>query len=119
MRVDGDAAAVVADGDGVVGVKLEFNAVGVARDGLVHRVVEDFGDHVVQRAFVGAADVHAGAFADGLQAFEDLDGAGVIGGSAGEEVVGHGGHPLVAQALDLLGGWGRKMWGVVAGWGAA
>ena len=85
VRVDGDAAAVVADGDGVVGVKFDLDAVGVARDGLVHRVVEDFGDQVVERAFVGAADVHAGALADGLQAFEHLDRGGVVGGIAAPE----------------------------------
>jgi hypothetical protein len=48
MRIDGDAAAVVADRDGVVGVQLDLDAGGVAGDGLVHGVVEHFGDEVVQ-----------------------------------------------------------------------
>ena len=91
VRVDRDAAAVVADGDGVVGVELDLDAVGVAGDGLVHGVVEDLGDEVVQRALVGAADIHAGALADRLQPLEHLDGGGVVGGpgGAGEKVVGH------------------------------
>ena len=41
-------------------------------------VVEDLGGEVVQRALVGAADVHAGAAADGLEPFEHLDRGGVI-----------------------------------------
>jgi hypothetical protein len=87
VRVHRDAAAVVADGDGVVGVKLDLDAGGVARHRLVHRVVEDFGDEVVERAFVGAADVHAGALADRLEPLEHLDRGGVVGGigPSGEE----------------------------------
>jgi hypothetical protein len=78
VRVDGDAAPVVADRDGVVGVQLHLDAGGVARHGLVHGVVEHFGHEVVQRAFVGAADIHAGALAHGLQPLEHLDGGGVV-----------------------------------------
>ena len=33
-------------------------------------VVEHLGDAVVERAFIGAADVHARLLADGLEAFE-------------------------------------------------
>ena len=51
----------------------------MAGDRLVHRVVEDFGDQMVQRALVGAADIHAGPAADRLQPLEDLD---VLGGIA-------------------------------------
>jgi hypothetical protein len=78
MRIDRDAAAVVADGDGVVGVQLHLDAAGVAGHRLVHRVVEDLGHQMVQRAFVGAADIHAGPLADGLQPLQHLDGGGVV-----------------------------------------
>jgi hypothetical protein len=50
---------------------------GSTGDRFVHRVVEDFGGEVVQRVVIGAADIHTGAAADGLEAFEDLD---VLGG---------------------------------------
>jgi len=73
VRVYRDAAAVVGDGDGLVGVQFHLDAVGVTGDSLVHRVVENLGDKVVQRALVGAAYIHAGAFADGFQPFEHLD----------------------------------------------
>ncbi len=90
VRVDRDAAAVVADGDGEVVVQLHLDPGGVAGHGLVHRVVEDLGDEVMERAFVGAADIHAGALADRLQPFEHLDGGGVVVVRlAGKEVVRH------------------------------
>ena len=73
MRVDGDAAAVVAHGDGAAFVELDLDAGGVAGDGLVHGVVEHLGHEVVEGALVGAADVHAGALADGLEPLEHLD----------------------------------------------
>src|SRR3546814_3804073 len=44
VRVDRDAAAVVADRHGVVGRQLQLDAAGVAGDRLVHGVVEHLGD---------------------------------------------------------------------------
>jgi hypothetical protein len=99
MLVDRDAAAVVGDGQAVAFFQRHFDAVGMAGDGLVHRVVEHFGGEVVQRALVGAADVHAGAAADRLQPFQHLDrgtiiGIAAAGGELVEQVVGHGGTGL-------------------------
>ena len=93
VGVDGDAAAVVADEQVVAGVELDVDGGGVAGDGFVHGVVEDFGGEVVEGGVVGAADIHAGAAADGLEAFEDFDvvgGVGVAGGGDGGEQVVHG-----------------------------
>ena len=96
VRVDGDTAAVVGDGQEAVGVEADFNEGRVAGDGLVHGVVDDFGEEMVQRLLVRAADVHAGTAAHGFKAFEDLDVGGrvVVGGvprfAAGGFVV-HGG----------------------------
>ena len=51
----------------------------MAGHGLVHGVVEQLGDEVMQGALVGAADEHARAPADRLQALEHLDvGGGVV-----------------------------------------
>jgi hypothetical protein len=66
----------------MVFVQLHLDAVGVARHRLVHRVVEHLGHQVVQRALVGAADIHAGALADGLQPLQHLDGGGVVGNAS-------------------------------------
>src|SRR5262249_30741498 len=73
MRVDRDAAAIVVHDDAAIGMELELDAAGMAGHGFVHRIVEDFGDEVVEGALVGAADIHAGAAADRLQPFEDFD----------------------------------------------
>ena len=93
MGVDRDSAAVVGDGQAVAGLERDFDAGGMAGDRLVHRVVDDLGGEVMERALVGAADVHAGAAADRLEAFEDLDrGCVVIVGRRrclGREEVGH------------------------------
>jgi hypothetical protein len=94
VRVDRDAAAVVGDGQAVAWLQRDLDAVGEAGDGLVHAVVDDLGRKVVERAVVGAADVHARAAADGLEAFEHLDCGCVVafgrGGSGRRgEQVGH------------------------------
>ena len=57
--------------------------VAIAGHRLVHGVVEQLGDEVVQGAAVGAADIHAGAAADRLEAFEHLDLGGVVVVAAG------------------------------------
>ena len=76
---DGDAAAVVLDPDPAVGEQRDVDAVAVAGEGLVDRVVDDLVDQVVQAALTGGADVHARALADGVEALEDGDGTGVVG----------------------------------------
>jgi hypothetical protein len=61
MRIDRDAAAVV--GDGEVSRRRparHLDEGGVAGHRLVHRIVDDLGEQVMQRVLVGAADIHAG-----------------------------------------------------------
>jgi hypothetical protein len=80
MRIDRNAAAVVGDGQEAVGAEFDLDEGGVAGQRLVHRIVDDFGEQVMQRLFVGAADIHAGPAAHRLQPFEHLDvGRGVVG----------------------------------------
>ena len=70
VRVDRDAAAVVGDGQAPSttsrGLQDDLDAAGVAGDGLIHRIVDNLGGEVMERAVVGPADVHAGAAADRL-----------------------------------------------------
>ena len=75
---DRDAAAVVDDRDRVVRVDRHRDRVAVAGERLVHRVVHDLVDEVVQPADAGRADVHARTLADGLEALEDRDVLGVV-----------------------------------------
>ena len=52
---------------------VTYDVLREARERLVDRVVDDFVNEVMQAADAGVADVHAGAFADRFEAFEDLD----------------------------------------------
>ena len=72
VPLDGDAAAVVFDGDRAVALIVTLTVRGVAGHRLVDRVVDDFVDQVVQAADVRVADVHAGPLADVLQVAEML-----------------------------------------------
>ena len=73
MRIDRNAAAVVGDGQESVGAQFHFDEGGVAGQRLVHGVVDDLGEQMVQRLLVGAADIHAGPAAHRLEALEHLD----------------------------------------------
>ena len=73
VQVCGDAATVVADGDGVVFVERDEDMIAIVGHGLVDGVVHDLVHEMVEATLVGAADVHAGPPANGLQPFEDLD----------------------------------------------
>ena len=78
MRIDRDAAAVVGDAQVTVGFEGDVDKGRVPGDGLVHRIVDDLREQMVQSLLVRAADIHAGAAANRLEAFEDLDVAGGI-----------------------------------------
>jgi hypothetical protein len=95
MRVDGNAAAVVADREHVVGFEIDLDAVGEARHRLVHRIVQDLRGKMMQGVLVRAADVHARPAPDRLQPLQDLDVLGGIalgGTGCGIEEIGGLGH---------------------------
>ena len=73
VPIDGNAAAVVDDGDRVVDVDRDVDLVAVAGQRLVDRVVDDLVDEVVQPGRTGRPDVHGRPLPHGLEAFEDLD----------------------------------------------
>ena len=105
MRVHRDAAAIVAHRNRVIAMKLNLDPVRVASDGLVHRIIQDFGDKVMQRTFIGAADVHAGPFADRFEPLKDLDRCRVVISRAlaglavvRKEIIRHGCSPFVCWA---------------------
>ncbi len=77
---DGDAAAVVGDGNAAVGVEADDDHAGKAVDRLVDAVIDDFVNEVVQAARGRVPDIHRGPFADALDPFEDADIAGVVAG---------------------------------------
>ena len=66
VRVDRDAAAVIADGEPVAGLERHLDERGMAGHCLVHGIVKDFRGEVVQGGLIGAADIHARPAADRL-----------------------------------------------------
>jgi hypothetical protein len=77
-QVHGDAAAVVLHGEGAVWVQGGGDLRGVARQGLVHGVVQDLLEEVVVALHPRAADVHGGAVAHPFQPLQNLDGGCVV-----------------------------------------
>ena len=68
-----DAAPVVDHDHRVVGLDRDGDAVAIAGERFVDRVVDDLVDQVVEAARPGGADVHAGTLADRVEALEDCD----------------------------------------------
>jgi hypothetical protein len=73
MDVDRDAAPVVQAGDRAVVVQRNQDLAAVADQGLVHRVVDDLVDQLVEPAQTRVADVHRRPFPHVLESFEHLD----------------------------------------------
>ena len=78
VDVNGDAPAVVRDGDRPVGQETDLDGRAVAGHRLVDRVVDDLEDQVMESADARVADEHPGALADGIEALEDLDFPGAV-----------------------------------------
>src|SRR5207244_4192208 len=89
VQVDGDAAAVVGDAEAAVDVDGGGDVLAVAGQGLVHGVVDQLVDEVVQPLGAGVADVHAGALADVGGVAQHLD--ALVGVVAGGRDGGDGG----------------------------
>src|SRR5688500_1056423 len=80
MQIHRNPAAVVLDGDRIVGVNPHADVVRVTGERFVDRIVDDFVHEMVKTAARRRADVHAGAFTDGFQSLEYLDLACVVTG---------------------------------------
>jgi len=74
VALDGDAAAVVDDLDGVIGPDKDLDVIAEAGKCLVHGIVHHLVYQMMESERAGRADVHAGAFADCLESLQDLDG---------------------------------------------
>ena len=99
-------------------LERDLDAAGVAGDRLVHRIVDDLGGEMVERAGVGPADVHARPAADRLEPLEHLDRGRVVavwrGRGGRREQIGHfglaigrgfsacqGRGPVLSTALEI------------------
>jgi hypothetical protein len=90
-----DAAAVVHDRDAAVDMERDFDRFAEAGHVLVHAVVHDFVDEVVEPVLAGAADVHGGTLADRVEPLQHLDLVRAV-------AVGHGLVGLLALGLSVL-----------------
>ena len=73
MLIDGDATAVVLNDNRVVLGNGHMNGVAKARQRLVDRVIHHLAHKVMQALHTGVANVHRGALAHCLKAFEHLN----------------------------------------------
>ena len=78
MLVDRDAASVIGDGDGVVGVNGHLDMAAVTGQSLVDRVVHNLVNQVVKTARARGADIHARTLANRFEALEDLNVRAVV-----------------------------------------
>src|SRR5580704_3105860 len=78
VHVNGNAAAIVDHGDGIVRVNRDVHFISVAGHRFVDGVVEDFPPKVMETHSAGRADVHGGAKTNGFEAAEDFDGFRVV-----------------------------------------
>ena len=110
VRINRDTAPVVTDHDGVIREQFHLDAGGMTSHRLIHGVVEHLGHKVMQSALIRAADIHAGALAHRLQAFENLDrGSIVVGRLLAGQKVGHFAAALLIGAS--VGGCYARVWG--------
>ena len=78
MHVNWNAATIIINGQAAVLMQPHVDPVGVTGNRLVHGIVERFGKEVMQRLFVGSADIHAGTTAHRLKPLEHLNVLGRI-----------------------------------------
>ena len=73
MLIYGNSPAVVGAGCGTIFMQCNPDAMGETGQSLVDGIIDNFGDQVMQPFLIGGADVHAGAFSDRLQSFQNLN----------------------------------------------
>ena len=72
VHIDGNAAAIVHDGDGIIGMDSDVDFIRKAGHGFVDGVVHNFPDEMVQSHFAGGADVHGGTQDERLRGRREL-----------------------------------------------
>ena len=78
MHVDGNAAPIIGDAYGIVGMDDDVDMGCVTGQRFVDRVVDDLINEMMQTARTGRTDVHAGTLADSFQALENLNLTGIV-----------------------------------------
>ncbi len=104
VHVDGNAAAIVDDRDGIVGVHGDVDFIGKTGHGFVDGIVDNFPDQVMQTHLAGGTDVHGGAQTNGFESAKDLDGFCVVlvaRSCAGDFFIAHEDSTLISLRTDV------------------
>src|SRR3989449_3607925 len=80
VEVDWNPPAVVGDGHAPVLIQRDLDFLTKAGHGFVDRIVDDFMREVVQAPVVNRPDIHRRPLSDRLEALQNLDLLGVVGG---------------------------------------
>ena len=73
VLIHGNTAAVILDAHRAISLDGHVDFGGITGERLIHGVINDLVDQMVQTALGGRADVHAGAFTNRLQTFQHGD----------------------------------------------
>jgi hypothetical protein len=79
VNINRNSSTVIGDAHAAISKKNDIYFGAITSKSFVDCVIDDFINQVVEAAFAGRSDIHTGALADRLEAFEDGDCAGVIG----------------------------------------
>ena len=78
VHIDRNPAPVVTDGNRAIDVHGDVDLAAITGEVFVDRVIQHLENTMVQTAFIRVADIHAGAFSDGLETLELVDLGGVV-----------------------------------------
>ena len=67
VNIDRNTASIILYPDGIVFFQYDQNGIAIARHRFVDTVVDNFVYQMMQPVRTGRADIHSGAFADGVQ----------------------------------------------------
>jgi hypothetical protein len=73
VGINGDTTAIIRYGQPIPSFQQDFNACGMACNGFIHRIVENFGGKMMIGALIRAANIHAGPAPDWLQTLKNLN----------------------------------------------
>jgi hypothetical protein len=76
--LDRDAATIIVDHNAAISLENDVDLGAIASNCLIDRVVDRFVDKMVEASGTGGPDVHGWSFSYRVEAFEYLDGTGVV-----------------------------------------
>ena len=79
MDFSGNTAPIIRHGNGTIWIQHNGDRITMPCQCLVNRIIDNLIDHVMQTcAIIRITDIHARAFSDSFQAFQNLDGGRAV-----------------------------------------